>query len=123
MINIFTMIFLHILDDYTLQGILASLKQQDWWKKNAPDDLYKHDYIAALICHAYSWSFMVHIPLLVSVVRGTTPLLVFSLSLVIHAFIHAGIDHLKANKKRINLIEDQLMHLAQIVIISLLFLI
>ena len=39
MIEIFMlllMIFLHIVDDYYLQGILASMKQRGWWEKNAP---------------------------------------------------------------------------------------
>ena len=27
------MIQLHIVDDYMLQGILASLKQKQWWEK------------------------------------------------------------------------------------------
>lgn len=29
------MIFLHIVDDYYLQGILASMKQKEWWNKAA----------------------------------------------------------------------------------------
>lgn len=28
---ILTMIFMHIIDDYCLQGILASMKQKSWW--------------------------------------------------------------------------------------------
>ena len=43
-----TMIFLHIVDDYYLQGWLASAKQKSYWEQNAPDELYKHDYIMAL---------------------------------------------------------------------------
>jgi hypothetical protein len=31
------MIFLHIVDDYYLQGILASMKQKEWWHKTAPE--------------------------------------------------------------------------------------
>ena len=31
------MIFCHIIDDYYLQGWLASAKQKIWWEKNAPD--------------------------------------------------------------------------------------
>ena len=31
------MIFCHIIDDYYLQGILASMKQKSWWKNNYPD--------------------------------------------------------------------------------------
>lgn len=35
------MIFCHIIDDYNLQGWLASAKQKEWWKKNAPEKLYE----------------------------------------------------------------------------------
>ena len=44
-----SMIFLHIIDDYGLQGIMKDLKQKQWWQKNAPDQLYRYDYIVALI--------------------------------------------------------------------------
>ena len=27
------MILLHVIDDFHLQGILASMKQKEWWKK------------------------------------------------------------------------------------------
>lgn len=43
---LFTMIFCHIVDDYYLQGWLASAKQKSWWEKNAPEKLYKYDYLA-----------------------------------------------------------------------------
>ena len=55
------MIFMHIVDDYYLQGVLASMKQKQWWEKNAPDKLYKYDYIVALIMHSFSWTFMIMI--------------------------------------------------------------
>ena len=29
------MFFLHIVDDYYLQGCLAQMKQQSWWEKSA----------------------------------------------------------------------------------------
>lgn len=57
------MLFCHIVDDYYLQGWLASAKQKSWWEKNAPNPLYKNDYIVALYEHAFSWTCMVHIPL------------------------------------------------------------
>ena len=57
------MIFCHIVDDYYLQGWLASAKQKQWWKDNAPDKLYRFDYIWALIMHSFSWSFMIMLPL------------------------------------------------------------
>ena len=43
-----SMLFCHIVDDYYLQGWLASAKQRKWWKQNAPDNLYKYDYIMAM---------------------------------------------------------------------------
>ena len=43
-----TMIFLHIVDDYYLQGILAQMKQKKFWKEQAPDELYKYDYIVLI---------------------------------------------------------------------------
>ncbi len=39
------MIFFHILDDFHLQGWLANAKQKQWWKDNAPDNMYKYDYL------------------------------------------------------------------------------
>ena len=58
-----TMIFLHIVDDYYLQGILAQMKQKKFWKEQAPDEKYKYDYIWALIMHGFSWAFMIMLPL------------------------------------------------------------
>ena len=57
------MIFCHIVDDYKLQGILASMKQKDWWVEQIGfTKLYKYDYIVALLVHSFSWSFMILLP-------------------------------------------------------------
>ena len=46
------MIMMHIVDDYYLQGILASMKQKSWWKKQANyKDKYSNDYLIALMMH------------------------------------------------------------------------
>lgn len=107
------MMFCHILDDYVLQGCLANLKQKSWWEKNAPDKLYKHDYIAALICHAFSWSVMITLPL---IIHSKGDLGWFWFSLPINWTIHALVDNWKANIRKINLIQDQLIHLGQIIL-------
>lgn len=60
---LFCMLFCHVIDDYYLQGILASMKKKSWWEKNAPDELYKNDYKMALFMHSFSWSFMIMLPL------------------------------------------------------------
>lgn len=111
---LFCMIFCHIVDDYYLQGWLASTKQKKWWELNAPEELYKHDYLMALFMHSFSWAFMIMLPVTVYVLLfgGKWFPLLYLLNMIIHFIV----DDLKANKKKINLIYDQTMHLIQIVI-------
>ena len=108
-----SMFFLHIVDDYYLQGVLANLKQRKWWRNNAPDKLYRYDYLIALVEHAFSWSFMIHIPIMIYF-KGSIALL--PISIIVNMMIHAFIDDLKANKRIINLITDQIFHFIQIII-------
>ena len=108
------MLFMHIVDDYYLQGWLASAKQKEYWEKNAPDELYKHDYIWALIMHSFSWAFMIMLPIAFVNSFDISP--AFFVMLCTNVFVHAGVDHLKANMKMINLWHDQLVHLGQIVV-------
>lgn len=109
------MIFLHIVDDYYLQGILASMKQKSWWEKNAPDPLYKNDYRIALLEHAFSWTFMVMLPIAVCMLIGyNIPAIYYFALFIFNFFCHAFVDNEKANKKTINLIIDQTVHLIQI---------
>jgi hypothetical protein len=60
------MLFCHIVDDYYLQGILALMKQKTWWKKQTLNSLYKYDYIMALCEHAFSWTFMIFLPIFIA---------------------------------------------------------
>ena len=112
------MLFLHIVDDYYLQGWLASAKQRNWWEKNCPDEMYKNDYIMALCEHAFSWTFMI---MLIPMVWGYFHcwenrygwfLFLFCFNWIMHCII----DDCKANLKSINLIQDQLFHMFQILI-------
>ena len=111
-----TMIFLHIIADFNLQGILANMKQKKWWDEQTDNELYKNDYIVALIIHGFSWSFMVHLPIIVAVALCDEYLNVACLliSLLAHAAIHAGVDHDKANRHILNLVADQFLHLVQV---------
>lgn len=108
------MIFCHIIDDYRLQGILASMKQRSWWEENYPERLYKYDYIMALAMHSISWSFMIMLP--VAAYMGFRPTNIFFVMFVVNSVIHALVDDLKANKHKINLIIDQSIHLVQIAV-------
>lgn len=115
-IILLSMIFMHIVDDYYLQGILANMKQKKWWKLHEPDKLYQYDYIAALIFHAFSWTFAIHIPIFIlyilKYISLSAPITIalFIANIIIHAYV----DNLKANKHEINLIMDQSIHLIQI---------
>ena len=105
------MILLHFIADYTLQGWLAQGKQKTYWQPY--DKKYKYDYVPALICHSLYWSILI-----------TAPILYYSWSYMnwywivipVNAILHYIIDDLKANKLKINLITDQLLHLIQIVL-------
>ncbi len=112
------MIFLHIVDDYYLQGWLASAKQKSWWQQNAPDELYKYDYIMALFMHSFSWAFMIMIVpsvyALITTANVSSVSLAIALVFLTNLSIHMAVDNAKANLKKINLVQDQLLHLVQI---------
>ena len=112
------MIFCHVIADYNLQGWLATAKQKSYWKKNAPDQMYKHDYICALVMHSFSWTFMIMLPLMYAVDFKVDSFLLFLF--VINILMHAIVDDLKANDKCINLWQDQLIHMCQIAMTAVL---
>jgi hypothetical protein len=93
------------------------MKQKVWWEKNFPEEKYKNDYKVALIEHAFSWSFMISLPMIINrfyeLKEGTVILMV--VMIVINTVIHTIVDNDKANKLIINLIEDQLTHIFQII--------
>ena len=111
---ILSMIFCHIVDDYYLQGWLAQAKQRKFWRENAPQRMYRNDYIMALAMHSMSWSFMILLP--VAVRQGFDVGVWFLVAFTINAIIHAVTDHAKANMLKINLVQDQIVHLMQIII-------
>ena len=114
------MIFCHIVDDYYLQGWLASAKQKSWWEENAPQSLYKYDYVWALIMHSFSWAFMIMLPVAFTMNFNIT--VPFVIMFVANVGIHALTDDLKANELKINLWTDQIIHILQIVITAIVFL-
>lgn len=109
------MIFFHIIDDWVLQGNLGLMKQKSWWRAHPEyKDMYKYDYIIALITHAFSWTFMIMIP--IAYVSDWKMSVVFITAFIINMSIHAVVDDLKANRKKINLVVDQVIHIIQIVL-------
>jgi hypothetical protein len=114
------MIFCHIVDDYYLQGWLASAKQKKWWEENAPQSLYKYDYIWALIMHSFSWAFMIMLPIAFTMSFQINVL--FIIVFVANMIGHALTDDEKANRFTINLWIDQIVHLSQIAMTAIILL-
>ena len=64
----------------------------------------------ALVMHSMSWSVMIIIPAMVML---SIPSYILLGLFIINAAIHYYIDDLKANQRKINLILDQSVHMAQ----------
>lgn len=111
--TILVMILAHLIADFNLQGWLADGKQKLWWHSMSAPKKYRYDYIAALVCHALYWSIAICLPL------WNSPMLAYAV--ISNTIIHAIVDDLKANRKKLNLIQDQLLHLAQIVVTAIVF--
>jgi hypothetical protein len=108
----------HLFADYTLQGCLANLKQKGWWKEQCEQhgfDLhkYRHDYICGLACHSLYWTLVTFLPLFFFT---QIPDMVLFAIVAINTLFHMWIDDLKANKFKINLVQDQVFHFAQIIV-------
>ena len=121
MVKLFLLtLILHLFADYTLQGCLANLKCKAWWGKICHDPVwgsfdaqfkkYKYDYVAGLACHAMYWTLITFAP----VIWFSSDLFAAS-CVVLNTAFHYAVDDFKANRYRINLWQDQLLHLAQIV--------
>ena len=121
-VMIISMIFLHIVDDFYLQGILAKLKQKSWWKENYPDEKYSKDYLTALCIHGLSWSTMIHIPIIVmSYMHGYGDGNCIFTTWFLNAGLHMWIDNEKCNRMNINLYTDQGIHIAQINVLAVVY--
>ena len=107
------MIFLHVVADFNMQSSMVNMKEKKYWENQGEKN--KFDYVMPLIGHAFQWSFMVHVPIMLYCIVTNSLEELCYFSIVINSFIHAGIDTLKANDKKINLIQDQWLHMLQII--------
>lgn len=111
------MLFLHIFADFHMQGNLALWKQQSWWQQNRPQGMYQNDYLVALILHSFEWVFFIMLPVAIRYGTDGMFLVVFVSNLIVHAFV----DNAKANWHMLNLIQDQVIHLMQIILTYTIF--
>lgn len=104
------MLFMHVIEDFHIQGFLAQAKQRTWWY-NQPNfnSKYKYDYVPAILAHGFEWAFFIHIPIFYYI--GISP--VIFVSLFLNALFHAYVDHLKCNMYLLNLNQDQMLHVFQ----------
>lgn len=109
------MLLLHVIDDFVLQPIcLSKMKQKKWWVNNGyACSLYSQDYKCALLMHSVSWSTMIMLPIMVVFVINQY---ILGLVFIINVMVHYLTDDYKANKLKINLWQDQGVHLLQILI-------
>lgn len=106
------MLLAHSFADFHLQGILADMKQEQWWKKQEGyNSKYQYDYVAALAIHSAECTLWVMMPLML---LPHLDLGIFLLLAALNTVVHYLTDNSKANYKDINLVQDQIIHLAQI---------
>lgn len=104
------MLFMHYIGDYILQTeFISKAKCKEYWKND------KYSYIPILFFHSLEYSVCIHLPLLI-LLKLDYQYEFFSVSIILNAVYHYIIDYLKANKKSINLLEDQMLHLCQIIV-------
>lgn len=135
---LFLMLLMHYIEDFHLQGCLANLKQKKWWEKQMSDNdvhshyalehsIYKNDYKMSLFAHSIENALFVMLPLMIDLLiselttdylRNTWILFVPFIALI--CVSHYIIDDLKANKMKINLVQDQILHIIFILIVFLL---
>ena len=140
---LFLMLLMHYIEDFHLQGCLANLKQKKWWvdtlcKEFDCDDkreevrepyltttIYKNDYKMSLFAHSIENALFVMLPLIVDTLISEYTnhvqniWILFVPSIILICVSHYFIDDSKANKMKINLVQDQLLHLGFIVFIFL----
>lgn len=109
-------IFLHVIADFNMQGHMEEMKKKDFWKRF--DKKYQFDYVMPLIGHAFQWAFTIHIPMTVTAIITQKDCLEMycCMAIVFHTILHAYIDTLRANDKKITLIQDQFYHMLQIIL-------
>ena len=117
-IVLIAMIFLHVFADYGMQGILASMKQREWWNLGEGKSKYRNDYKAALIAHSFEWAFVVMLPCTIELWKTMNHrhFILYLILFVDMCIWHYIVDDGKANVKDLNLIQDQLLHIVQILI-------
>lgn len=134
LLTLIIMFFLHVIEDFHLQGKLANFKQRGWVKHEVDKEgsrVYtercKYDYLVGLCYHSFEWSFCISLPLLVWTFTLYTELFgCYFVLLGVNSLLHGIVDNMKCNlfgKWQLTLVQDQVIHLVQIIMTWGLFII
>ena len=133
---LFLMLLMHYIEDFHLQGCLANLKQKKWWQEQISNNdmsshyalehsIYKNDYKMSLFAHSIENALLVMLPMIIDMLISEfthcmqNTWILFTPSTILICVSHYLIDDSKANKMKINLVQDQLYHLCVILLIFL----
>lgn len=72
--SLLIMIFLGIVDEFYFQGKLENLKNK-YGLGYGESEKNKDDWKTALLIHSFSWTFMIHFPILYQILGRIPPLL------------------------------------------------
>ena len=119
------MCFMHVLEDFHLQGLLGQLKQKQVWvdycrRESFSFTKYKNDYKVCLFWHAFEWTCFMMAPIYIlscfyfcmDTLGIWVPIFIM---FCVNIYIHYLVDNAKCNELKINLVVDQLVHAGQIV--------
>lgn len=110
-----SIIFCHVIADFHIQNsFMAKFKQKEEWRGYGKE--YADDWIAVLAVHAFSWSFFTFLPLLYYVYTKDITFSIWAIVVGVNAVIHFIVDDQKCNRFKIDLIQDQGLHIIQIVL-------
>lgn len=120
------MIFLHIMNDFNMQGRFFKLKRKQYWEEqfvHAKDPyaefyMYRNDYKACIIAHSFSWAFLVELPVIAYALWKNNLIMsiIYIASILVNTVIHSAIDNLKDNEYKISLTVDQQLHFCQVLL-------
>lgn len=127
---LFLMLLMHYIEDFHLQGCLANLKQKKWWEKQMSNNdmhshyalehsIYKNDYKMSLFAHSIENALFVMLPLIIDLLitefvkRMSNTWIFFIPAIILICITHYVIDDEKANKMKINLVQDQLLQIGR----------
>lgn len=113
------MIFAHIVADFYIHGVVNSAMSKDWWLRNQPGIRNRYDYIVFVVLHSIFWTFSILFPIAYKLNFAFSWF--YTIAFVLNAVLHGFADNIRINHKEINLIVQEIVHLWQITLTYLLF--